>query len=211
MKTTEQGAEKMSTLSITEIDFHERRLPRWIAPQSRYSRGYMSPTPKEYAKKMRCYISPAGETVLENLLVGRRNRPTDLYRAEVLPALKIAIAERLGCQPEQVKLNWSQHAGCSMCPCSPGYIVTAPVQKPLDIYVKVEAANDAAAVTAEAKPFLDQARDEIASARSQRTGRGPSGKLRNFTAMSAEKLAAVREAVISEGNDPEAMAVLVAS
>jgi hypothetical protein len=210
MKTTEQGAEKMTTLSITKIDFHERQLPRWRPPRYGRGRGYMSPTPKEYAKKMRCYISPKGETVLENLFVGRRNRPTDLYRRELMPTLKAKIAEFLGCQPEQVKLNWSQHAGCSMCPCSPGYIVTAPVQKPVDIYVSVEAADDAAAVTPEAKPALDQVRDEAAAART-RSGRGPSGKLRNFSAMSAEKLAAVRDAVVRENNDAEALAVLVAS
>ena len=50
----------------------------------------------------------------------------------------------------------------------------------------------------------------VAAARTQ-SGRGPSGKLRNFSAMSAEKLAAVRDAVVRENNDAEALAVLVAS
>jgi hypothetical protein len=25
---------------------------------------------------------------------------------------------------DEVKINWSKHAGCSMCPCSPGFIAT---------------------------------------------------------------------------------------
>lgn len=40
-------------------------------------------------------------------------------------------------------VQWSQHAGCSMCPCSPGFIVKGdnlmgPNGQPADIFVDVE-------------------------------------------------------------------------
>lgn len=68
----------------------------------------------------RLYIGPEKETFMENFLVGRRNRPTRLYRS-VLPE----IFERFGL-PEDTKAVWSRHAGCSMCPCSPGFILKHP-------------------------------------------------------------------------------------
>lgn len=34
-----------------------------------------------------------------------------------------AILAAVGIDPTQVTLTWSRHAGCSTCPCSPGYIL----------------------------------------------------------------------------------------
>ena len=31
---------------------------------------------------------------------------------------------RAGIDPDTVRVNWSKHAGCSVCPCSPGFIIT---------------------------------------------------------------------------------------
>lgn len=45
-------------------------------------------------------------------------------------------------------------------------------------------------------------------ASAQQTGRSGSGRLRNFKAMSAEKLAKVAAAVDAEDNDPEALAAI---
>lgn len=182
-------------LTITDIRIKERPSPqgailgnRWYAADFR---GYDS--------KPRCYVFPKGE----NVIVGRHNRPTDLYRREVVPAVTEKLAAYLNVSASSIKLNWSRTAGCS-CGCSPGYIVTASTlgHKPFDIFVDVEAADDAAAVTPEAKPALDNFRT--------RTGRGPSGKLRNFTAMAVDKREEVKAAVIRENNDPEALAALVA-
>lgn len=61
------------------------------------------------------YISITGETVLENL-ENRRSRPYNAFRkplADLLTARGIPFT----------KLRWSQHAGCGMCPCSPGFIL----------------------------------------------------------------------------------------
>lgn len=71
------------------------------------------------AKKARIYVSPKGETVLENVLGGRYTRPHQAYRALVLPLIR----ELYG---QDIKLTWSQRAGCS-CPCSPGFIASRPI------------------------------------------------------------------------------------
>ena len=65
--------------------------------------------------RTRVYFSPDGETVLENFLGGRHNRPYSEFR-KVLPAV-LGIA---GLRPQ--KASWSRKAGCSMCPCSPGFV-----------------------------------------------------------------------------------------
>lgn len=96
----------MTTLKITVFVRRDRPVPT----------GYSRAAEREYRAYARIYVHPAGETILENL-VERRNRPTALYR-ELMPE----ILRRAGL-PADTKVTWSQHAGCSMCPCSPGFIV----------------------------------------------------------------------------------------
>lgn len=66
--------------------------------------------------KTRIFLNIEGESILENF-VNRTSRPArewgKIIRNEVLPALGM----------EGVKARWSQKAGCSMCPCSPGWIL----------------------------------------------------------------------------------------
>jgi hypothetical protein len=70
-------------------------------------------------KKARIYVSPQGETVLENLMGGRFTRPHQAYKALVLPLIRELYGQDL-------KLAWSQRAGCS-CPCSPGFVASRPI------------------------------------------------------------------------------------
>ena len=67
--------------------------------------------------KARVYIHIDGETLWQNLN-DRRSRPYTAYRNEVLPQL----GKLLGIDISRLDLRWSQKAGCSMCPCSPGFI-----------------------------------------------------------------------------------------
>jgi hypothetical protein len=70
--------------------------------------------------KTRIYFRIEDETVMENF-VNRRTRPYNEYRKLIPQALK-----QLGLSPEQIsnmKFSWSKKAGCTMCPCSPGFIV----------------------------------------------------------------------------------------
>jgi len=90
---------------ITNVSVTERRM-------------YGAYTAKEwhrYHVQTRVYVWPERETVMENL-VNRRSRPYNEWRPLVLKELRDA-----GYQVE--KLQWNQKAGCTMCPCSPGFIV----------------------------------------------------------------------------------------
>ncbi len=75
---------------------------------------------KRYAPptKMRVFFTPKGETIMENFLGGRHNRPYKEYR-KFLPE----VFEQMGV-PADTTASWSQKAGCSMCPCSPGFVLS---------------------------------------------------------------------------------------
>lgn len=72
--------------------------------------------------RINIYVSYEGETVLEHLLVGRRNRPHVEYIPFVrqfLDWLDISASDEKG-----PRIRWSDKAGCEMCPCSPGFVVS---------------------------------------------------------------------------------------
>ena len=101
-----------------EVEISERSSPY-------NSRGRVSASDwNDYYKSPRIYVHPKGETILENLFIGRHNRPYKMYRELILPT----VLEELGWDTD-TKLRWSQKAGCTMCPCSPGFIVTLPKLK----------------------------------------------------------------------------------
>lgn len=85
----------------------------------------------------RLYCSPVGETVMENFLHGRRNRPYELLEQQLQPvvekALKIRGTEWTGFG----KITWSQKAGCS-CPCSPGFLLEEAQDFPCEVWVEYE-------------------------------------------------------------------------
>ena len=88
---------------------------------ARESSGDRRGEPYRYRTKM--YIWPKGESILENLH-GRHNRPADIWKKEVIPA----ILEKLQAEypeafndVENVKWGWRQKCGCT-CSCSPGFV-----------------------------------------------------------------------------------------
>ncbi len=103
----------MSRQELAKVDFKYLGLTGTVSAyperdQRRYSRG-------------RVFVWIKDESVMENLQ-NRTTRPADQYRLIALSAMKQA-----GLDIDSFKLVWSQKAGCSMCPCSPGFII-----KPLD-------------------------------------------------------------------------------
>ena len=78
---------------------------------------YGIPSKRRSARKVKVFVFPKGETVLDNLR-RRTDRPQKLWNSVVLPK----VAEKLGLHSVDTKLYWNQHAGCS-CPCSPGFDV----------------------------------------------------------------------------------------
>lgn len=125
---------------LAEIQIVERRTPYRVYPK--YGNPYWGMSPREYEAGTRIYVSEVGESVLDNL-ENRTGRPVDAYRAavkEILPMLGLAGH----------KVTWSQKAGCSMCPCSPGFLLKAPTGRryryepetgPCDIWVRISAGD----------------------------------------------------------------------
>lgn len=94
---------------------------------------------RERNKAPRLFFHPKSETVAENLQ-GRRYRPYELYR-KLLPEVVRQAVSPWG-EPvfdEDARFVWSQHAGCSRCPCSPGFIARDGWRAPVDVYVTVDA------------------------------------------------------------------------
>jgi hypothetical protein len=83
----------------------------------RKQRGWSRSDVREFNKAPRIYVSVKDETVLENL-DRRLARPSKLWADAVDPAL-----EALGVSRATHTATWSRNAGCSMCPCSPGFVV----------------------------------------------------------------------------------------
>lgn len=79
---------------------------------------------KSYNSKPKIYVHPEGESIMDQLFE-RRNRPIQLFRKLAVQAALKALN-----LPADTKVTWSQYAGCTSCPCSPGFIVqtNAPIR-----------------------------------------------------------------------------------
>jgi hypothetical protein len=76
-----------------------------------------------YKGSNKLYISPEGESILENLY-NRHDRPSNVWKKEIIPAVLSKLAEQNPEIYERVKdekWGWRQRCGCS-CPCSPGFV-----------------------------------------------------------------------------------------
>lgn len=69
--------------------------------------------------KPKLYVNTDGDFDVDEDLMNRTRRPYTLYRnfieGVVWPTIGLAEAPKLG---------WRQNAGCSACPCSPGFVVS---------------------------------------------------------------------------------------
>ena len=83
----------------------------------------------------RLHVFSSGETLLENLY-NRHNRPYNLYKKVVVPAV-VAEFKKKGFRVEG--MSWSQKAGCP-CGCSPGFRF-ATQGTGFNVFVTVEAAD----------------------------------------------------------------------
>ena len=73
--------------------------------------------------KPRVYFHVEGESVLGNL-INRTSRPYAEYRRYLPEVLQLASTMAAKASLLDAKANWSKHAGCTMCPCSPGFILS---------------------------------------------------------------------------------------
>lgn len=94
------------------------------------------PDYREKTKRSRVYVHGADESILDNLN-NRLNRPVTLWREIATKALA-----ECGFMPESYgKLSWNQKAGCSMCPCSPGFVMAENFYG-YDFFINIETADE---------------------------------------------------------------------
>lgn len=101
--------------------------------------GYRSRQGEPYRHQNKLYVWTSGESVLDNL-VNRRNRPHTFYKKEIIPVIMAKLQEtspEIFEQLKNVKWGWRQNCGCSMCPCSPGFVATNAMGGYLTIHASV--------------------------------------------------------------------------
>ena len=113
---------KSSPSAIVVIDFKESNYPRKAYDSDgRRNRGSSDP----YAPS-RVYIDFKGESIYDNIN-NRRQRPSTTLK----PLVK-DVLEKNGIAFD--KIRWSSKAGCTMCPCSPGFLIDGNFGKALLAY-----------------------------------------------------------------------------
>lgn len=98
-------------------------------------------TGEPYKRNHKVYVWPEGETIVENL-VNRRTRPYKVYQKDVLPkAMEVLKAENpeVHATLKDAKFGWRKNCGCSMCPCSPGFVSDKEGGYVYDIHVTISA------------------------------------------------------------------------
>jgi hypothetical protein len=106
-------------LEISSDDFDLRIRKRvWEPRYERYSSFVSAP---------RIYVQVGDFNLLENL-ENRRRRPYTEFRKYI----ERVVWPTLGWQETAPKLGWRQNAGCSMCPCSPGFVVQVEGWQPVE-------------------------------------------------------------------------------
>ncbi len=112
-----------------------------------------SPGRKQRAvEKTRVFVQIKDETVLQNLMsriVQRNGGPPRLSERDMRKHILERVVDQLKKDHPEARitspsqLRWSPKAGCSMCPCSPGFIVENSFN--WSIWVEVEPASAAQA------------------------------------------------------------------
>jgi len=106
-------------LEISSDDFDLRIRKRvWEPRYERYSSFVSAP---------RIYVQVGDFDLLENL-ENRRRRPYTEFRKYI----ERVVWPTLGWQETAPKIGWRQNAGCSMCPCSPGFVVQSEHWRPVE-------------------------------------------------------------------------------
>jgi hypothetical protein len=126
-------------MQIVKIDVHERAF------DSRYNRARRAW--RDYNKAPRVYVSIQDENILQNL-ANRTVRPYIEYKK----LIKKPVFAALGISAADWDLSWNQNAGCSMCPCSPGFVLkktkgysNALVSTHFDVWVTISGKDAAIA------------------------------------------------------------------
>jgi hypothetical protein len=123
-------------MKIASIKVNERGYPRptYIRQPNgsvKLDRRGFNKDHTEYKETTRIYLSYPLESIMDNI-INRRSRPWK--------ALKPLIEAELRDAGYTGRVRWSKHAGCKMCPCSPGFVLDTNLDysAPVDVWVTVK-------------------------------------------------------------------------
>lgn len=91
------------------------RERRWISGRGPHQRGHWTCSDREMTRYTRIFVWVQNETVGDQLVL-RGHRPYQAWRSMLVEHVLTPIG--MG----GAKLRWDRHCGCSMCPCSPGFV-----------------------------------------------------------------------------------------
>jgi len=126
------------------VMFIERRRPDWPYGDKYYRQSDWKRDNRNYREEPRMYVSAdVSESIVENL-ANRTRRPYTIWKKQI----PVALAG-LGISLNLEGMRWSKNAGCTLCPCSPGFVIpqqeigvrpgNAPV-KHFDVWVTLKGA-----------------------------------------------------------------------
>lgn len=84
------------------------------------------------------YIFIKDESLIDNLM-NRRDRPYNEYKKHIIPKVMKVIQTQdpaLYDKLKDSKWSWDKYNGCTMCPCSPGFVVKGKYET-VDIFVSI--------------------------------------------------------------------------
>lgn len=101
-------------VEITKVLIHSRKKPVYMSGKNGIS----------YRSKPRIYLSIERFNPIHDIGGERWDKPHKAIRPLVARSLNEAWAGLNIADAEEFGLKWNPHAGCSMCPCSPGFVVS---------------------------------------------------------------------------------------
>lgn len=134
--TTDVPAKNGNQFIDIELDGFTVRLltmPRWKREAQKKTRIYVDGEPdvdftEAYAMQKANGYAPIGTNPAEDSLFRKLNREVVKNKRAVIEALLGQPTEMLDLLGG-MKLSFSKYAGCSMCPCSPGFIAELPIKR----------------------------------------------------------------------------------
>lgn len=126
-----------NNIKITEVDVIHRRAPlskdyyeTKRNGSARFMQREWSKDHTEFKSTTRVYVWPKGQNIWENLMA----RGSEPYKA-----YKPLVEKELHDAGYTGKIRWDRHAGCKMCPCSPGFVLETQLDysNPVDVHITV--------------------------------------------------------------------------
>lgn len=105
---------KIGNVEITKVTIRPRTKPSYMYGQDGIA----------FRKKPRIYLSIENYNPIHDMQGERYDKPHKILRGAIPLAMNQTWKGKNIADADAFSLKWNPHAGCSMCPCSPGFVVS---------------------------------------------------------------------------------------